>query len=176
MEVAMRWWMIPAVVSLLALPALACGGGTATATIRRATAAPTVAPSPTAPPAIGRVGDTVTHRGVALTLHEVYDPATPRIARPRTGMRYVALDITIRNVDTTAHPYNPLYAKVKLADDREGEPAIGETQPALQSGNLAPGEAVRGWVTFSVPADGQLTALVYEPIDLSGVRIVFALR
>jgi hypothetical protein len=148
------------------------GGGSATPTVNIGATLPATA---TVIPA-RRVGETATQRGVAVTLHEVYDPATPRGVRPKVGMRYASLDVSIRSADGGEHPYNPLYARIRTTDGREARATYGETQPEMQSGTLAPGETVRGWLTFEIPSDAQLATFVYEPIDLSGVRITFDLR
>jgi hypothetical protein len=168
-----HWWVIPAAAFLFVLPALACGGESPTPVVQRGQpAAATTASQP--PPA--KVGDTVTHNGVALTVHAVQDPAPAGALPPDAGNRRVALDVGIRNVDGKEHPYNPLYAKLKTADDREARTAFSGPQPALQSGTLAPGDGVRGWLAFDVPQGAQLATFSYEPIDFSGTRIVVDLR
>jgi hypothetical protein len=172
-----HWWTIPAAAFLFVLPALACGGGTPTAAVQRGGAATQPAATTAAQPAPAKVGDTVTHNGVAVTLHAVEDPSPPgQTFKPAAGSRWVALDVTIKDVDTKEHPYNPLYAKLKTADNREANTTIGGKEPGMKSGTLAAGEAARGWLTFELPQDAQAASFEYAPIDFSGTRIVFALR
>lgn len=138
---------------------------------------PTPKPAPSAAPAtVGKIGDTVTVKTFSLTVHAKKDPATGAIPAG-SGKRYVAYDVTITAIGNDIS-YNPLYAKLKMADNTEANIGFGGPDPSLQSGKLAAGESARGWLAFEIAADAQPATLSYEILVLgsSGGKPVFDVR
>jgi Domain of unknown function (DUF4352) len=150
---------------------------TATRTPAPPTATRTVAPTAVPTQASGaKAGDTAQGQGFAVTLHEVVDPAPDgSFSKPKAGMRWVAFDVTVQNTGTQSLSYNPFYFKLKGTDNREYTLAFGGNEPSLNSGDHAPGEATRGWVTFEVPEALALATLTYDP-TFGKSRVVFDLR
>lgn len=140
-----------------------------TSTPRAPTATATVATLP-------KVGQTANGATIAVTLHEVLDPAPPGdYLKPKPGFRWVAVDISIQNTGTKPGSYNPFFAKVRTSDNREHSVAFGGVEPDLGSSNdQPPGDTVRGWITFEVPTDATVTQLIYD--GFGGNRIAFDLR
>lgn len=152
---------------LFLLPALACGSTTPTPKVQPGGGAlPSTAPAASAAPAnVGKVGDTVTLKSYSISLHAKQDPATATIPAP-SGQRLVAFDLTITALaDNVA--YNPLYGKLKLADNTEVNSTLFGPDPSLKSGTLAKGESARGWLTFALPAAGQPATLSYQILSFT---------
>lgn len=129
---------------------------------------PTAAPPPTPPAAAG---------GYAVTVNSWSDAPPTTVAPAHGGLHYVAFDVTIANRGPRAAPYNPLYFKVKDAQDLEYSAALmassGRQTAALTAGDLPPGEQVRGLLVFEVPEGGKLTQLEYRPIQIgNSARVV----
>lgn len=174
-------------VLLLSVALVACGGVGATVTpLPTFTPVPlpptptptrTAAVVPTATSAApARVGQTVTLAAYSLTLNRVDYPTTPKIPPP-VGQRLVSFDVTI-TAKVAGLPYNPIYGKMKMADNTEGQPWIGAIDPGLQPGTLQNQETVRGWITFAFPSNAQPVTFVYEPTvgSFGNLRVVFDLR
>ncbi len=141
------------------------------------TPTPTVPPPPTHIPIPTSLGQTIEAYGSAYTVHGFLDPApagpppppgAPADFRIREGMRLVALDISQVGVaigdESDANDF-------ALSDDQgnfhlpsvfvlaELEPVFPSTlysSGPQRTVRLAPGEEVRGWVTFQVPKDAGL--------------------
>jgi hypothetical protein len=113
-----------------------------------------------------------------MTLHALKDPVPgQQFLKPAAGKRWVAVDVTITNTAQEEVPYNPFYFKVKAADNTEVNITIGGQEPGLKSGKLAPGDSVRGWVTFEMPEGVEPASMTYEIISLGNTgRIVFDLQ
>lgn len=166
-----------AALLLFAIPALACGNATPTPRVQPGGASqPTAASAPSAAPAnVGKVGDTITLKDYAISLHAKQDPATASLPAP-SGQRYVAYDVTITAISPNV-AYNPLYGKLKMADNTEMTAGFVGPAPALQSGTLAAGDSARGWLSFTIPAGAQPATLTYEIIAFgSGGKAVFDVR
>lgn len=148
---------------------------TALASAYPSTAAPSAKPTPTNT-VTPKVGQTATLAAYSLTLNRVDYPATPSVPPP-AGQRLISFDVTIL-AKVAGLPYNPIYGKVKMADNTEGNPWLVGVDPALQSGSLQNQESVRGWITFAFPQNGQPVTFVYEPTvrTFGDLRVTFDLR
>jgi hypothetical protein len=107
-----------------------------------------VGSSPTPTPAGLKVGDTAhTPAGNTVTFH-AWDATLP------------AADVEMCAGSGGPAAYNPLYFQLQLADNTRADPNLaGPKAPSLPSGTLAPGQCVRGWVSF-VPSSERPVALV----------------
>lgn len=164
----MRRYLPFAAFLLFVIPALACGSTTPTPKVQPGGGAvPSAAPATSAAPAanVGKVGDTVSLKSYSISLHAKQDPATSTLPAP-SGQRLVAFDMTITALaDNVA--YNPLYGKLKLADNTEVNTTLFGPDPSLKSGTLAKGESARGWLTFAVPAGVQPATLSYQILSFT---------
>lgn len=171
-----RLWGLSAFLLFL-LPALACGSGNPTPQVAPSGAQPSSAPAASAAPAsVGKVGETISLKTYSVALNAKQDPATGAFPAP-SGKRWVAYDVTLTAIgDQVA--YNPLYGKLKMADNTEVGGTVGGPSPALQSGTLAKGEAARGWLAFQIDAGAQPATLSYEILVVgnSGGKAQFDVR
>jgi len=167
----------PFLVGLLFLvPALACGATTPTPKVSSGGSAPTAVP--TAVAARAKIGDTTSLKEYSLVINAAKDNATStnQFLKPKDGYRWYALDVTITAIAADV-AYNPLYAKIKLADNTEATTAFGGVEPGLKSGKLAAGESTRGWLTFEIPTAAQPAQFQYEIVSFgSGGRVVVDLK
>ena len=133
---------------------------------------PVAAPPPPAPaaPAVKRVGETTiltTPSGLrlAITAHDVTDPAQSSNRFNAPDGRYVVVDWSIKNEGVV--DFDPGYGdfKIQTADGfvvQRGNHA-GHRAPQLDTAKLAPGQQVRGFLAYDVPAGQVLKALIYQP-------------
>ena len=114
------------------------------------TQAPTATPTPEPTPVA--IGTTVEAGGSSYTLNEVRDPAPAGIFGVDAGKRLVALDITQVGMSDETDSYNALYFAVQDAEGYVYGPAFSDADvdPSLESGELAFGQIVRGWVVIEV--------------------------
>lgn len=138
-----------------------------------------VPPTPTSVPVIALpgVGARAVGAGFAVTLHRVTDPlATGQaLVKPEDGRRRVALELTVENTGTAPFFYAEVEAKLATLDGLEYYPWLGTPTPELGTGTLQPGAARRGWVSYDIPADAGLAALLYQPIATTPTWVIHAL-
>lgn len=104
------------------------------------------------------IGQTAHTGEFDVTVHAVQDPFPPpsEFDTPAApDHRFVAVEATVTNTSAEPTGFSTL-AGVELVDqlDRPWSIAITSTElPSLDAVTVAPGEARRGWVVFSVPPD-----------------------
>ncbi len=177
----------------LALAALACGRGSgatqvgqvvggATAQTERGVSspdAPELAPASPTPPAVYRIGDDI-HIGdwnlAVLGWAEV--PGTTGNA-PRSGQRFVAVDVVLINVAQGPRNLSPLL-QMSLKDDTNRKydwnlAAQAASGAGLPSGEVSPGERIRGTVGFQIPQDSTGLTFVFDAAVIGSGKVVVAL-
>ena len=139
--------------------------GTATVTPADGAAEPNAKP---------RIGDTSEIKGSKYTVNEVRDnlPAS-RIGGPKPGMRWMAVDITQESVSSN-EPFNLFYLSVQDAKAFRYSPGLvfEAPEPGFSSGELQPGEKVRGWVSFEIPIDAEIVAVLAQPEPIGGTVVI----
>ncbi len=80
---------------------------------------------------------------------------------PATGKRYVAVEVTIENRSDETLRYAPDDFQVTDSAGRAYPAVEGGVDPAITLGELAPGDAIRGWISFEVPEDVEPDRFVY---------------
>ena len=137
------------------------------------TQAPTATPTPEPTPVA--IGTTVEAGGSSYTLNEVRDPAPAGIFGVDAGKRLVALDITQVGMSDETDSYNALYFAVQDAEGYVYGPAFSDADvdPSLESGELAFGQIVRGWVVIEVPETARLVSVLVEA-EVFGSRVTIA--
>jgi len=122
-----------------------------------------VAEPTTAPPQeLPKLGEAVQGNGFTMTVHGVQDPAQPGVlAKPKTGMRLVAVQIEIANQSGGALSVNPLNAVLVDADGFVYTPELGGVDDQIATLELGDGERVMGWVAFFIPETAQPAAVKY---------------
>ena len=150
---------------------------------RAPTATPTPAPTPTQIPTATptpeqspvAIGTTVEAGGSSYTLNEVMDPAPVGVFGVDAGKRLVALDITQVGMSDGGTHYNPLLFEVQDADGYVYSSGIADAEvgPRFDSGELASGQIVRGWVVFELPESAGLVSVLTRP-DVFGIKVTIA--
>ena len=137
------------------------------------TQVPTATPVPTPSPVV--IGTTVEAGGSSYTLNEVMDPAPAGVFGVSAGKRLVALDITQVGMSEGGSQYNLLLFEIQDADGYVYSTGIADAGvgPRFGSGELAPGQIVRGWVVFEVPESARLVSVLASP-DLIGFKTTIA--
>jgi hypothetical protein len=131
----------------------------------RAEAESTATDEPTPEPVEGYLGDVVEQDGLALTALQIEDPATPgSLYQPADGKRLVAVEVVLGNVDQERFAASPTYLTLLDSEGFTYPFAVAAQDAlALASVTLRPGEQVRGWAAFEVPAEAELAALRFSP-------------
>lgn len=162
--------MIAGGMAFLLVMVLACGGS------KKATITSTAAPSgnaaaeATVAPATGpaKVGDRVEAGDIALTVTTAdHAGELGSFQKAGDGKEFVVVEVVMEALDDKA-PYNPLYFKVKDDSGVEYTSTINTGDKALQSGELAKGDKVRGTVAFEVSKDAKGLVMSYKPLVIVG--------
>lgn len=117
------------------------------------------------------IGERVERGSIALTVNEAA-PTEDTVAgeenAPASGHHFVAVDVTIEASGTEVVSFGLLDFTARDTTGLEYEVVLTVSPPnRLASGNLAPGDVVRGRVPFEVPVGTPLT-LVFSPSALRG--------
>ncbi len=169
-----RNWFIkhPILTGLLALFVIgsigAAGGssgkkvGTTTQTAGTEATQPS---TPEAPPTkTYKMGDLVDLNGKTMAVNAV-SPYTSgnQFLAPKSGNKFVTVDITLQNNAKDPYTYNALEFKLHDNQDYGYDEAVSDKTPALSTGTIQPGEKTRGFITFEIPTDNTPAKLVYTP-------------
>jgi len=102
------------------------------------------------------VGQTAHTGDFDVTLHQVTDPysSSNPLERPQPNQRFVAVELEVANTGDAAQTLSTLLG-TELTDsqNRPWDIALAGTDLPHLDGNVAPGEARRGWVVFDVAQD-----------------------
>ena len=123
---------------------------------------PTPTPEPAAP-AIGQIGQRVEAGGIAMIVNSITtNPNPSQFSSASEGKTYLIVDVLIENTSAEPLSYNPYYFTVK--DSNSYEYSGGETvpDPRFSSGQLAPGDSVRGLVGFEIPISAAGLVLTHD--------------
>lgn len=103
--------------------------------------------------ATGTVGQPVKLTLGTITVSQVDKSFTPdnQFETPKAGNSFVAVEILYQATGTDKLSYSPSDWKIKDGSGAEFTSAYVSKTPELQSGDLNPGEKVRGWEVFEVP-------------------------
>lgn len=82
--------------------------------------------------------------------------------QPKAGNRFFTIDTEecagAKSENVSSNPFN--YA-LQMPDNTRVEAGISAREPALHSAQLAPGDCVRGWVTFEIPKDAKPNFVIF---------------
>ncbi len=140
---------------------------------------PSVVPTPTATPeptpAVAGIGDPVRiadHSVITVNKVTGYKGSGYVTVNPNKGNTVIAVLVTIEGIASEGADYNLLYATITDAEGFEYNPQVFPAkEPQLQSGDVAAGKTVKGWLTFEVPKKGALT-FVWSPIFADPAEVV----
>lgn len=80
---------------------------------------------------------------------------------PVTGEDYIAVEVVIENRSDETLRYGLDDFHVTDTGGRAYAAVSGGVEPAITGGELAPGETIRGWISFRVPVDAEPEWFVY---------------
>jgi uncharacterized protein DUF4352 len=148
--------------------AAGCGEGTsgevaADASVPRPQAA-AASPTQPAPPANFVVGDTVTMGSGSVAVEAVEaDVQAGRLFNPPAGRQYFAVQVRgCAGSKEDGVALRPEFFTLQLADRTVHEAGLGMKKPELIGATVPSGGCLRGWVTFTIPEDGQPIFVVYD--------------
>jgi len=127
-----------------------------------------------------KVGDTITFDGKEVTVSDIerkWNSGNEFVA-PETDNEFVRAKVTIKNNSDSEAPYNTFDWKIQNSDGviKDISTAQFSADGALDSGELAPGGKVSGFLIFETPdADSDLT-IRYEPSFWSDKKIEIKLQ
>ncbi|MFM1655530.1 DUF4352 domain-containing protein [Brevibacillus sp. B_LB10_24] len=112
-----------------------------------------------------KVGDVVQMGDYKLAVDEVKKSAGSDFDKPKDGMEYVIVKVTIENGGSKNISYNPFDFKMSNSQGQITSQAFTtvDNNTSLQSGELAPGGKVSGTIAFEQPKDDQQLQLQYKP-------------
>jgi len=155
---------------LLVLVVAACGDSTGIEATATAVAKARNQQGETAEPeqegASTGLGQWVEASGLAMVAYTIQDPAVPdpQNYEPREGARLVAVELEIGCLADTHHVQAQ---EAQLIDEfgRRHEPIYGAMAEhrAIESGSIAMGERVRGWLAYELSDGVMPQALEYAP-------------
>ncbi len=143
---------------------------------------PTITPTPTSTtPPLGSsdrpvvIGQRVTAEGAALTVLSTSTSDAAGKVKAEAGSAFLNLEVIVENSSGGSMDYTPLYFHLQDAASAAAgtayQPESKAMWPALQSGTLLPGEWVRGFITFKIPAGKNGLRLSYSPQITPGYSV-----
>ncbi len=94
---------------------------------------------------------------------------------PDEGMRYIAIDVEIKNLSEEIQKCDKWYNyALRDADNYMYGNIYGgiPKEPRLNSGDIISGDTVRGWITFVLPVDVEIIEILAETCSCSPPAII----
>lgn len=153
-----RWWMIViyVLVGLCILGSI--GGNDNSSSNKTATNADNEVKD------IYSVGEEVTMNDHTLILNSVEVSQGDEYDRPKDGMEYVIVNVTIKNSGNDTINYNVFDFKMENSQGNITQECFStvDTDTALNSGELSSGGSVTGTIVFEQPIDDENLVLIYQ--------------
>lgn len=113
---------------------------------------------------IPKLGETAEEQGYSLSVTSVKDPAQPgMLYSPKEGTKLVGAELILGNVSgSEALSVNPLYAYLVDKDGYIYGAELAGMDSQLDVVDLAVGEKVKGWVSFTLPKDAVPSYIKYQ--------------
>lgn len=123
------------------------------------------------------IGDTVNLDGKTITVNSV----NPYVSRnqflaPKSGNRFVAVDVTLRNDSNDAYNYNVLEFGLQDNEDYSYTNAVTDIEPYLTVGAIQPGQTTRGFIAYEIPSENEPVKLIYTPDFWGTSQVIIELR
>jgi hypothetical protein len=129
-----------------------------------------------APQQLYKVGDAIQTGDLVLTVNEVTTPKDSQLAKPKAGMHFLIVDVTVENKATkAANLSSMLQMRLKDASGQAyGVDLMASTTSGGKTpdGELAPGEKIKGQIGYEVPEDAEGLLFVFDR-DVFGAGRIF---
>lgn len=109
-------------------------------------------------------GDWIDLGGLRLVSLPAERPETLAGKPPRAGMAFLDLEVLLENTSDTVQPYSAFSFRLLDSEDAAYQPRPAALGPNLLSGDLRPGERVRGHLAFEAPAEAEGFRLRYSAL------------
>jgi hypothetical protein len=119
------------------------------------------------------VGDTAKLKDGRIRVYQYYPQVQSQnqFMQPKAGMEFGAINVEgCANNDAQSFSLNPFFFNIQMPDNTRREAAFPVAEPPLNHTDLAPGECVRGWVTFEVPQGQKPNAIYFKPMGGESAR------
>ncbi|MDP3011874.1 MAG: DUF4352 domain-containing protein [Candidatus Hydromicrobium sp.] len=117
-----------------------------------------------------RIGDTILFSNAdtgeeicSVIIHSIENFTDYGRRTPDEGMRYVILDVEVENCSNEVQGYNALNYSLRDVDYYRYDNIGHAKEPMFSSGDLAPMDIMRGWVTIEVPEDITIVEILAGP-------------
>lgn len=81
---------------------------------------------------------------------------------PKSGNKFVVVQVTYENTTSTADSFNTNYIKLKDVNDHQYDSTFSDKNPDLSSGTLEPNGKINGFLTFEIPTNEQVKSVIYN--------------
>jgi hypothetical protein len=159
--------------TLLAISRMLTETRAAPTTTSTLTPSPTLAVTPSLTVEIPVTGDRklpaaggtrfVTKEGTAVTILAVQRVKTLSRLKALEGSAYLDFEVLLENPASQVIPYNPLDFRLSTAAGSLLQPTVDALAPVLLSGDLQPGDWVRGHLAYAITEDETPSMLRYLP-------------
>jgi hypothetical protein len=112
-----------------------------------------------------KVGETIQMGDYKLTVNEVKKSSGGDFDKPKDGMEFVIVKVTIENAGKEKISYNPFDFKMANSQGQITDQTFTtiDSSTHLNSGELAPGGKVSGTIPFEQPKGDNKLQLQYQP-------------
>lgn len=108
-------------------------------------------------------GEVVEQEGYSLVALQIADPAPPTIFyQAQPDLRLVAVELELSNISGEALNVTVLNSSLVDGDGYVHPVRLGAATGEMAAITINPGERVRGWVAFAVPANASLESVKYR--------------
>lgn len=158
-----KWWFW--VIVVIVVIAAASGGGDDTQPTATNQSPTDSSPEEELSDEVFKVGDTVQLKDNKLTVNGVEKSKGSEFDKPKDGMEYIIVTVTIENAGKSNISYNPFDFKMSNSQGQITDMTFTtiNNSNSLQSGELAPGGKVSGTIAFEQPIDDNKLQLQYQP-------------
>lgn len=127
--------------------------------------------------AVFKIGDAVELDGKTITVNEVKPYSSKnQFLTPKSGNKFVAIDVTLKNNSEDAYNYNVLEFSLQDNEDYSYTNAVSDIEPYLTVGAIQPGQTTRGFIAYEIPETNEPVKLIYTPNFWGTKQIIVELK
>lgn len=143
-----------ALAAALSLGTSACQSSTKASVVGQDPATTSAAPAAKSPTGTFKLGQQVKVGSYTVTVHKITYPYVNDTEQPDAGKAFVVLDVEVANSSSSTQSFSSML-QFGLKDSTNAayaETIVGSVDGTTPDGNIAAGQAMRGPVSFEVPA------------------------